>query len=205
MRWDDIPGWFCYEELYHAMVQRADATQPSVFIEIGAWMGRSTAYMAQCIRDSGKPIRFYTVDTWLGTPGESVHQEEVERARGSIFPVFYHNMQACGLLDYVRPIPLPSLTASRLFDRFCADFVFIDANHTYEAVHGDITAWYPKVRPGGVMAGDDYGNEGFPGVKQAVDELLSLHPKFLDRWFWAHIRPGRGCLPQKAQQPEDGF
>jgi hypothetical protein len=51
------------------------------------------------------------------------------------------------------------------------DFVFIDADHTYEGVLEDIKAWLPKIKKGGWIGGHDYGNlPRFPGVKKAVDE-----------------------------------
>jgi Methyltransferase domain/6-hydroxymethylpterin diphosphokinase MptE-like len=52
------------------------------------------------------------------------------------------------------------------------DFVFIDADHSYEGCIADIDAWLPKVRAGGVLCGHDYENTQFPrfGVKRAVDE-----------------------------------
>jgi len=54
------------------------------------------------------------------------------------------------------------------------DWVYIDGDHAYEAVVADIAAYVPKVRPGGVIAGDDYGGTtGLRvGVKPAVDEFV---------------------------------
>lgn len=54
------------------------------------------------------------------------------------------------------------------------DFVFIDADHSYEAVRADITAWRPLTR---FLCGHDYGTEKWPGVTRAVDELCPM--KFL--------------------------
>lgn len=51
------------------------------------------------------------------------------------------------------------------------DFVFIDADHKYQSVKEDITAWSPKVKSGGLISGHDYGG-AFKGVKRAVDELF---------------------------------
>jgi Methyltransferase domain len=52
------------------------------------------------------------------------------------------------------------------------DFVYIDANHEYQAVLEDIRAWFSKVKPGGVLAGHDYLDGVLPaghfGVKSAV-------------------------------------
>lgn len=60
------------------------------------------------------------------------------------------------------------------------DFVFIDADHTYEGVRSDIAAWLPKIRPGGTMLGHDWNRKDFPGVIRAVEEWFGgpdlLHP-----------------------------
>jgi hypothetical protein len=52
-----------------------------------------------------------------------------------------------------------------------ADVVFIDAGHEYTDVYADITAWYPKLKTAGLIAGHDYEPE-WPGVVRAVDALL---------------------------------
>ena len=36
------------------------------------------------------------------------------------------------------------------------DFVYIDANHAFDAVNRDLRKWFPKLRNGGVFAGHDY-------------------------------------------------
>ena len=55
------------------------------------------------------------------------------------------------------------------------DFVFLDADHSYEGCAADLAAWAPKVRPGGYICGHDYENTDFPkfGVTQAVDEFVA--------------------------------
>ncbi len=52
------------------------------------------------------------------------------------------------------------------------DFVFVDGSHEYEYVKKDLVLYYEKVRPGGIMAGDDY-NTGFMGVPRAVNEFFN--------------------------------
>lgn len=64
-----------------------------------------------------------------------------------------------------------------------ADFVFIDAGHSYLAAKADIAAWRPKVRPGGFLMGHDY-HPKFPGVIRAVDEAYPYAAK-LPFWVWA--------------------
>jgi len=55
------------------------------------------------------------------------------------------------------------------------DFVYIDAQHHYEAVCEDLALWFPKLRPGGLFAGHDYldglVDGDLFGVKRAVDEF----------------------------------
>ena len=69
------------------------------------------------------------------------------------------------------PIRLPSTKAARCFDDGELDFVFIDAEHSYEAVKADIEAWWRKLRRGGLLIGHDYDPARFPGVCRAVDEF----------------------------------
>jgi hypothetical protein len=38
------------------------------------------------------------------------------------------------------------------------DSVYVDALHTRDALLADLRTWWPKVRPGGLMSGDDYGD-----------------------------------------------
>lgn len=52
------------------------------------------------------------------------------------------------------------------------DFVYIDAEHSYQGVWQDLCTWYSKIRVGGLISGHDYGHIAFPGVKQAIDEFF---------------------------------
>lgn len=57
------------------------------------------------------------------------------------------------------------------------DFIFIDADHSYEGVRDDIQRWWPKLKPGGVMAWHDYRHNDYPGVEKAVDEIFGPAPE----------------------------
>jgi predicted O-methyltransferase YrrM len=46
--------------------------------------------------------------------------------------------------------------AYKLFEDESIDFLFIDADHSFEAVKKDLKLWYPKVKTGGIIAGHDY-------------------------------------------------
>lgn len=65
-----------------------------------------------------------------------------------------------------------------------ADFVFIDAAHSYPAVKSDIALWRPKVRTGGWFGGHDY-HSSHGGVIRAVDEAFPGRVEILPHWVWA--------------------
>lgn len=90
-----------------------------------------------------------------------------------------------------------STDAAKSFSDESLAFVYIDGNHMYHAVLEDLEAWYPKIAPGGILAGDDVedleaphldGNvflqrEGGPcgcyGVHTALVEFQKKHPEFI--------------------------
>ena len=77
----------------------------------------------------------------------------------------------------------PTVTIIRQFSKVAAatfpdnffDWVYIDANHSYEAVRDDLAAWLPKIKNGGFIAGHDYMNHAYFGVVRAVDEFVAKH------------------------------
>eukprot|EP00929_Paragymnodinium_shiwhaense_P013661 TRINITY_DN121508_c0_g1_i1.p1 TRINITY_DN121508_c0_g1~~TRINITY_DN121508_c0_g1_i1.p1 ORF type:complete len:441 (-),score=40.01 TRINITY_DN121508_c0_g1_i1:39-1361(-) len=52
------------------------------------------------------------------------------------------------------------------------DLVFIDGDHSRDAVVVDVKLWRPLLRPGGILAGHDLFNPAFEGVLLALHELL---------------------------------
>jgi hypothetical protein len=62
--------------------------------------------------------------------------------------------------------------ARDLFENESLDFVYIDANHTYESVSDDILTWYPKVRSGGILAGHDYLKLEYPEGEKNIPLYL---------------------------------
>lgn len=74
-------------------------------------------------------------------------------------------------------------------DRVEVDFVYIDADHSEEAVLKDIELWWPLVSRRGILAGHDY-DETHPGVVAAVDSFANNHnvdvfitPDFPNSWY----------------------
>ncbi len=50
------------------------------------------------------------------------------------------------------------------------DCVFVDGDHSYDAVKNDLRFWWKKVKRGGMMLGDDYW---MGGVERAVQEFAA--------------------------------
>lgn len=74
-------------------------------------------------------------------------------------------------------LALSSIEAAKVVPDASLDFVFIDADHSYEGCKADIAAWLPKLKPGGLLSGHDYDNRDFEdfGVTRAVGEFAAAH------------------------------
>ncbi len=174
---NNIEGWFQFFGIYSRVVQEA---QPGAhFVEVGAWKGKSAAYMAVEIANSGKQIQFDVVDTWRGS-NEPFHQQDPFVQAGTLYEHFLDNMKP--VEGFYTPKRMTSVEAANTYADGSLDFVMLDAGHEYEDVRSDILAWWPKVKVGGIIAGDDYQND-FPGVMQAVNELFP--GCYAGNGFWA--------------------
>lgn len=165
--YNDIDGWFDYQQLYSNVVNISKDSDH--FVEIGAWLGKSTAYMAVEIANSNKNIKFDVIDTWQGSANEDIHLEFVKTH--DIYKMFLDNMKKGNVSQYVNSIKMTSHEASKLYNDDSLDFVFIDAQHTYDSVMDDLKCWYPKTKSGKIIAGHDYG-AGPETVAKAVNEFF---------------------------------
>jgi hypothetical protein len=79
------------------------------------------------------------------------------------------------LLKYnnITKLKISSVDGANQFANESLDFVYIDAAHDYENVKKDITAWLPKVKVGGVIAGHDYHYNQYIQVYEVVNEFFA--------------------------------
>ena len=75
------------------------------------------------------------------------------------------------------------------------DWVFIDANHSYEYAKSDIIGWSKKVKTGGIVSGHDFydknknARRGVPfGVEKAVIELVENFTVDAEANVWYSIK-----------------
>lgn len=160
-------NWFSYAEFYKDIVNKLPNN--SLIVELGCWKGRSTSCLGVEIVNSQKDITLYCVDSWKyfeQTEQPTSSQEDFDK----VYEEFLNNIKPFAYTTNV--IRKESKDAASLFFNEMLDFVFIDANHSYEGVKIDIESWLSKVKKGGIIAGHDYFTRVHPGVKQAVDELF---------------------------------
>lgn len=75
-------------------------------------------------------------------------------------------------------VPSLEVTNDQIADA-SLDCVFIDADHSYDAVKSDLSFWWNKIRVGGRMLGDDYWMDT---VSKAVGDFakdINVTPEFL--------------------------
>ena len=175
--WHRIDGWFDFQDIYDGAVEQF--ASGSKFVEVGCWLGRSTCYLAEQVLSSGKDIRLTVIDSFQGVPGDEL-QELLVQYGGSVRQAFEANMRAAKVEHLITIIEENSGTAHRHFEPCSLDFVFIDGEHSYKAAKRDILNFRAKVRPGGILAGHDYGHS--EEVRRAVDELLGPCPASKSSW-----------------------
>jgi glycosyltransferase involved in cell wall biosynthesis len=89
----EIQGWFNFESIYSDIVNKLPNN--SHIVEVGSWKGRSTAYLAVEIINSGKSIKLDAVDSWTGDEGDPLsfnEDPEFMAYNRNIFELFRKNL-----------------------------------------------------------------------------------------------------------------
>lgn len=129
-------------------------------------LGVAEGYFSEDILRDWKPSKHYAVDLW------ETHGEYFGDA-GS--PQDWHDRNYKAAFERLSKYPNceilrgPTTRMQQYVGDNTVDLVSVDACHSLECVRDDIQAWWPKLKPGGIMAFHDYENVDY-GVKQAVQE-----------------------------------
>lgn len=193
--YQEIEGWFNYQDLYTLAVESAPDDELSHFVEIGCWKGKSASYLATEIANSNKNIILDVVDHFEGSVGErdtshkAVKTQNIKgHAANNLRPYWITGTNKNYETRSDNTLMIRVGNSSAMVAKYpeqSLDFVFIDAGHTYNAVRADILAWLPRIKSQGVIAGHDYRSCSFPGVSQAVNECLpSAKPISENCWFY---------------------
>tara|TARA_B100000287_G_C20626358_1_gene777985 strand:+ start:401 stop:973 length:573 start_codon:yes stop_codon:yes gene_type:complete len=130
-------------------------------IEIGSYMGESTMLFAS----TGLFNEIHVIEPHKGSED---FNDEHGYDWDFIKKEFETNLR---VFDNITHHVDFSHNISDRFENESIDFVYIDADHSYEGVKRDIQLYLPKLKKNGLMAGHDY-HEVWPGVVRAVDEIF---------------------------------
>ena len=149
--------------------------------EVGVSYGFNLVYFLDNLPNIKK---VYAVDPYMpydDGPGGYVTQEVIDRVKQCMLNNIEPHKEKVEFInkmskDAVNEIPDGSL-----------DYIFIDGDHSYEAVAKDMELYYSKVKSGGIFAGHD---KGLPGVDRAIDEFAAKMgynpPEVVSNacWYW---------------------
>lgn len=172
--YQSIRGNFTFPQFYEWLVLQLPADRSSQGVEIGVQFGQSAAYLAVEIINSGKDCQLGLVDT-LSAEHFMVNLQPVKDIISGIYG------------------GTNSWEAANCYNDGSLDFVFIDADHTYNFVKRDIMAWLPKVRINGIIAGHDFDWQHI-GVIRAVTESFE-HFEIMRCSLWKHQTNGADYYP----------
>lgn len=153
----------------------------STIVEVGVWKGN----FSKQIWDISKPNLLVLVDSWIYNEKirgcapqvdgeEPLSQRFFDQAKNDTYNKFANNPN-------VHILDLSSLDAASNYKDNFFDYVYIDAEHTYEAVSKDLNFWYPKLKKNGILFGDDY-------YWREEDDSLSLHRAYQEFIFTNKIK-----------------
>jgi predicted O-methyltransferase YrrM len=138
-----------------------------IIVELGAWIGGGALMMAPFLTHDQT---YHAVDTFNADTMPDLYiqkhlqgRKQIEVFQTNITPVREKVVVHQGTTNQVAAGWPKSLKI---------DLLFIDADHSYEAVRADWLNWSPFVKKGGIIAFHDYYVKikgGSPGVSQWID------------------------------------
>lgn len=156
----DAFGYLEVEEV--AFIKKLTAGLPAKPVVVNVGSGAGTSGLA--FVEERDDLILYTIDFRASSPLGGLENERNAFAGAGLLGMERHHQ----ILGY-------SAETGRSWKGPKVDLVFIDAGHGYEDVKADIEAWFPHVKPSGLMVFHDYGARVWSGVKKAVDEMMEHH------------------------------
>ena len=164
----DVPGWindaeFIYEEMVN------EAQDGDHFVEIGTFLGQSTTHMAQLIKDSKKKISFDAIDLYWLIPHTLSNHEQAGHPKSfydyynnimkewdlNIVDVVKHPMRCLEIDKYVNCITCDEKYSHKIYEDNSIQFLWIDGDHGADVVYNHLVNFWPKIKSGGTIGGDD--------------------------------------------------
>lgn len=160
---------------------------------IGVELGVAEGKFSETLLRTGYFTHLYSIDMWAGDRHHDT--QEYKTALRRLLP--FRNVNTTLRMRFDEALDL--------FPDAFFDFIYVDGYaHTGEEDGATFHDWWPKLKPSGVMAGDDYAPK-WPLVMQAVDAFIAQHgltmkildfEKSDDRWSqypsWVTVKPLTG-------------
>lgn len=141
------------ERLYHRN-NLGDFLNSHGLLGEGVEVGVADASYSETILNQWEGRRLHLVDLWSVDPRNRDQSQVPDQLQQSRRIAAEQKMARFG--DRVCMHASASVDAAQRFKDESLDFVYLDADHSEEAVLEDIQAWLPKVRRGGLIAGHDF-------------------------------------------------
>ncbi len=133
--------------------------KPRVMVEIGVYSGILSRMLASVPGVESLTI----IDHWLEWPNKF----SAEHMEG----IYQGVKEWADTDDNVHIIREDSVEAAKHFAPLTIDFWQTDGGHRYEVLQAEILTWWPKLKHGAIMCGDNYEA---PSVAKAVDESFPV-------------------------------
>lgn len=150
---------------------------------IGAEIGVDLGLFSETLLKSCLFKEFYAIDSWPNLiPGVTQNGDQYYNHNNEI--TYQECTNKLKLYKECSIIRKSSIDAANNFKDSYFDFIFIDADHTFDGVLKDLETWYPKIKSGGILSGHDYFNmemncgNGIISnfrVKDAVDSFVDTY------------------------------
>jgi predicted O-methyltransferase YrrM len=161
-----IDGWLSDAQGCALFRAAAATTGRGRIVEIGSWKGRSTAWLAAGARLAGATV--YAIDPHTGSR---------EDPAAATLAEFRANLARAGLSDHVEALVMTSAEAASAVDG-PVELLFIDGDHSYEAVRLDAALWLPKLVEGGTVMFHDVGAAGYDGPRRVFRRSVCWDARF---------------------------
>jgi hypothetical protein len=187
------PGWLAAGS--EVMLSRSLSPKTKLVVELGSWLGLSTRFIA----DHAPQATVVSIDTWEGSP-EHKTQERFQKLLPRLFETF--QARCWDYRERVVPLRTNSLDGLRRVAGagLEPDLVYVDAEHTYEAVSAELKL-ARELFPHALLGGDDYD---WSGVRRAVDAFAAATGLVVDRHGARGWRLLEGWQTGDATQPPPG-
>ncbi len=174
---DKSENWFSHEECWSKLLTPLKGRDNLLFLELGSWKGRSALWLAENIL-TGRNSKVVCVDVWdVGQWNSEATETKAllanpQRARqlrvDRLYETFLNN--TAHLRRKIVPVRKKTSEALREFvdagDKF--DFVYVDADHSEQAVYEDFRLSLRCLKPGGIVFLDDLS---WDSVRRAVHRI----------------------------------